>query len=50
MKKIFSKIFKVTIVLMLFVNIGLKNQTYADVGGIQRYDSSSPSSSSSSSS
>lgn len=49
MKKNTLKILKMIIVFSLFINIILGNKVHADVGGIQRYDSSSSSSSSSSS-
>ena len=49
MKNIYSKILKITIALTIFINIVMGTQVHADVGGIQRYDSSTSSSSSSSS-
>ena len=48
MKKKIIKIIKITLITTLFINITLKMPVQADVGGIQRYDSSSSSSSSSS--
>lgn len=50
MQKIISKMLKFTVALILVINIMLVTQVHADVGGIQRYDSSSSSSGSYSSS
>ncbi len=50
MKRISIKIFNMVIAFVLIINVMFKLETYADVGGFQRYEDSSSSSSSTSSS
>ena len=50
MKRISIKIFNMVIAFVLIINVMFKLETYADVGGFQRYEDSSSSSSSSTSS